>query len=169
MRFWPKIHPIRVKSVFELKLAQKINITSSVGCCVILGFFIRLIKRIVSNTKIDLSTGSSQESQVRTEITMNTLVTTLHILLIITYTILNFLEEILYPKIGDKKSFTRIETTYFFVTGILDIFVSYMIWFMLDDNSETTLMLKDELSQNYHPIVDVIDLVATNHHSLDCS
>jgi hypothetical protein len=95
-----------------------------------MGLFVRLIKQIVSQIKINVSSGP--ETMVESEITLNTLVTSLHIVLIITYTVLNFLEEIYYPKMSIS-TVKRVVETYYFVTGGLDIFVAYIIWFMLDD------------------------------------
>jgi hypothetical protein len=95
-----------------------------------MGLFVRLIKQIVSQIKINVSSGP--ETMVEAEITLNTLVTSLHIVLIITYTVLNFLEEIYYPKMSIS-TVKRVVETYYFVTGGLDIFVAYIIWFMLDD------------------------------------
>ena len=95
-----------------------------------MGLFVRLIKQIVSQIKINVSSGP--ETMVESEITLNTLVTSLHIVLIITYTVLNFLEEIYYPKMS-VSTVKRVVETYYFVTGGLDIFVAYIIWFMLDD------------------------------------
>ena len=95
-----------------------------------MGLFVRLIKQIVSQIKINVSSGP--ETMVESEITLNTLVTSLHIVLIITYTVLNFLEEIYYPKMSIS-TVKRVLETYYFVTGGLDIFVSYIIWFMLDE------------------------------------
>jgi hypothetical protein len=75
-----------------------INTATNIICCVVMGLFLRLIRQIVSQISVKVSSGSV--TTVSAEITLNTLVTSLHIGLIITYTILNFLEEILYPQMS---------------------------------------------------------------------
>ena len=52
-------------------------------------------------------------------------------------------------------------TCFYFATGAIDIFVSYIIWFSLDEDLDIPIMLKDEQSQKYYRIMDVIDQSAT--------
>lgn len=57
----------------------------------------RLVKRIVSRTTVQ-TTGSS-ENILTSEVGVNTIVTSLHITLIIAFTILTCCEELIYPQI----------------------------------------------------------------------
>ena len=45
--------------------------------------------------------------------------------------------------------------------GALDIFVSYITWFILSHDQETTVMLKDGSSNKFYLAIDVIDTEAS--------
>ena len=72
-----------------------LNTATSVICCVIMILFMQLVRQIVSQTA--KSTADSRDNVLTSEVELNTIVTSLHITLIIALTILTFCEELIYP------------------------------------------------------------------------
>ena len=120
-----------------------LNTATCIVCCIVMILFLRLVKRIVSRTTVH--TSDSRENILTSEVGVNTIVTSLHITLIIAFTILTFCEELIYPKI-QLRAQIRVSTAFYFITGAVDIFVSYIIWFMLDEGQSSPLMIIDESS-----------------------
>jgi hypothetical protein len=79
---------------------------------------------------------------VATGLKINTVVTSLHIILLAGLMIIIFLDEVVYEILPSSDE-TNVTLTYYFFIGALDIFVSYITWFILSDDQETTVMLKD--------------------------
>ncbi len=77
-----------------------------------------------------------------TGLKINTVVTSLHIILLAGLMIIIFLDEVVYEILPSSDE-TNVTLTYYFFIGALDIFVSYITWFILSDDQETTVMLKD--------------------------
>jgi hypothetical protein len=70
---------------------------------------------------------------VATELKINTVVTIMHITLLGGLLIIVFLEEILFNQLS-RSAKINLTFTYYFLIGALDIFVSYIIWFILSDD-----------------------------------
>lgn len=77
-----------------------------------------------------------------TELKINTVVTSLHITLLGGLMIIVFLEEVIFEQLSPSAQI-NVTFTYYFVIGALDIFVSYITWFILSYDQQTTVMLKD--------------------------
>ncbi len=74
-----------------------LNTATCIGCCIIMTLFMRLVKGIVDKTTVH--TIGSDENILTSEVGVNTIVTSLHITLIVAFTILSFCEELIYPQI----------------------------------------------------------------------
>ena len=120
-----------------------LNTATCIVCCIVMILFLRLVKRIVGRTTVH--TADSRENILTSEVGVNTIVTSLHITLIIAFTILTCCEELIYPNIQPRAQI-RVSTAFYFITGAVDIFVSYIIWFMLDESHNSPLMIIDESS-----------------------
>lgn len=59
--------------------------------------------------------------------------------------------------------FWRVNTYVYFISGLLDIFVSYMVWFIISEESPT--LIRDESNHISYPVLDVIR-VRTKDESL---
>ncbi len=57
----------------------------------------------------------------------------MHITLLGGLMIIAFLEEVIFTKLSPSAQ-TNVTFTYYFVIGALDIFVSYITWFILSDD-----------------------------------
>jgi len=126
----------------------------------------RVVRQIAKKTAFGIS--DRHENNLTSVVGVNTIVTSLHIILIIGFTILTFGEELIYPQLGPSTA-QRVSIVFYFATGALDIFVSYIIWFMLDETNMQTLMLLDEQSNQLYPMIDVIDTVASSGRPLSGS
>ena len=113
---------------------------------------------MVFATKVDVSSKSS--NRVATGLKINTVVTSLHIILLAGLMIIVFLEEVIYEKLSLSAQ-KNVTFTFYFVIGALDIFVSYITWFILSHDQETTVMLKDGSSNKFYLAIDVIDTEAS--------
>jgi hypothetical protein len=72
-----------------------LNAITNIACCVIMGLFINLIKRITIQIRLD---GPINKNNILTrKVTINSLVTGLHMTFIIVYTVVIFVDEITYP------------------------------------------------------------------------
>ena len=67
------------------------------------------------------------------ELKINTAVTIMHITLLGGLLIIVFLEEIVFNQLS-RSAQINVTFTYYFVIGALDIFVSYITWFILSDD-----------------------------------
>ncbi len=65
-----------------------------------MALFMRVVKRVASKAGFDLS--DRRQSHIATEVGVNTIVTGLHITLIIAFTILTCGEELIYPQLGTQ-------------------------------------------------------------------
>ena len=99
---------------------------------------------------------SKSSNKVATGLKINTVVTSLHIILLTGLVIIVFLEEVVYEILSPFTQ-TNVTFTYYFGIGALDIFVSYITWFILSDDQEKTVMPKDGSSNKFYLAVDVID------------
>lgn len=63
---------------------------------------------------------------------MNVFVTSLHIMMILAYTIITILNDNVYAGTFANSLF-KVATSFVFFSGLLDMFVAYMVWFVLDD------------------------------------
>jgi hypothetical protein len=61
---------------------------------------------------------------------MNIMVTAMHITMIVAYTIISILNDNVYAGTFGNSLF-RVATSFVFFSGLLDIFVAYMVWFVL--------------------------------------
>ena len=133
-------HYYRIKDSMFFVLGGLI-LTTNLICCYIMASFIRMVKRIASRAQASKQYG--KESILEDQIQVNSSVIILHIIMISAYTVACSLEIIIYP-LFEAKAQDRVFTCFYFATGAIDIFVSYIIWFSLDEDLDIPIMLKDE-------------------------
>ena len=85
---------------------------------------------------------------------MNVLVTVMHILLVLAYTIISILNDNVYAGTFANSLF-RVATSFVFFSGLLDIFLAYMAWFILEIDKAPTL-LTDERFDISFPVLDIV-------------
>lgn len=105
------------------------TITNLISCAV-LALTIRFVSNLTKEPEYVRST--FQNGDFHQGIRVNLLVTSVHITLIAFYTIVSFLVDNLSPKFT-LDAFYRLNTAFYFVSGLLDIFVAYMMWFLMDE------------------------------------
>jgi len=87
---------------------------------------------------------------------INKLVTVAHIVLIGLYTLFNFLADN-FAGVMKTDTFYRVNTCYYFTSGLIDIFVAYMMWFVLDEENNTQpIFIRDENSNSTYLVLDII-------------
>ena len=89
------------------------------------------------------------------KVRMNVFVTTLHIILILSYTGLSFVYNN-FGFLNTIKEIDRMITAINFFSGLIDIFVAYMMWFIIDDTSGPTFM-RDDTSKITYPVLDILN------------
>ena len=72
---------------------------------------------------------------------MNVLVTVMHISMVLAYTIISILNDNVYAGTFADSLF-RVATSFVFFSGLLDIFVAYMVWFVLEDEKAPILVIR---------------------------
>jgi hypothetical protein len=93
---------------------------------------------------------------------MNLIVTLSHIAIIVAYTLVLFINDNFFFKLP-QNTYWRVNTYVYFISGLLDIFVSYMVWFIISEESPT--LIRDESNHISYPVLDVIR-VRTKDESL---
>jgi hypothetical protein len=83
---------------------------------------------------------------------MNTMVTLVHIVFIVTYTLISFLADNVYI-LNSHDSSLRIASTWYFLAAFLDIFVAYMMFFLLDEGSGSPDIIRDETRKVSYPVI----------------
>ena len=83
---------------------------------------------------------------------MNNFVTLSHIIFIITYTLISFLADNVYI-LNQRDSSLRISSTWYCLAAILDIFVAYMMFFILDQGSGSPDIIRDEARKVSYPVI----------------
>lgn len=116
-------------------------------------FIVRFAYKITKKAKIPLSF-SNQDGAFK-QLKLNMLVTTLHVLLILAYTVLCFFSFVV---VVSAKSQYRLYTSVTMLGGILDLFLACMIWFILDEEYQPDLVVDEERKISYH----VLDVVLRN-------
>jgi len=86
---------------------------------------------------------------------MNTFVTAVHIILIVTYTLISFLADNVFVLKQETTSF-RISSLWYCLAAVLDIFVAYMMFFVFDEFSNTPDIIRDENRKISYPVLQVI-------------
>ncbi len=85
---------------------------------------------------------------------MNVLVTMMHISMVVAYTIISILNDNVYAGTFADSLF-RVATSFVFFSGLIDIFVAYMVWFVLEANDAPILVTDARFHKSY-PILDVV-------------
>ena len=85
---------------------------------------------------------------------MNVLVTVMHISMVLAYTIISILNDNVYAGTFADSLF-RVATSFVFFSGLLDIFVAYMVWFVLEAD-KAPILVTDERFHISYPVLDVV-------------
>jgi ABC-type xylose transport system permease subunit len=117
--------------VTVLKNAQRDwNIIVNAISCVLLILILNYVRKVKSNANIT-SSDSTQNYVEAKQVRVNTLVTVAHIAAIAGYLVIYTL--VLMLKINKYSTKQRLGTSIYFFTGLLDLFLSFMLWFILYD------------------------------------
>ena len=84
---------------------------------------------------------------------MNLLVTLAHIALLLAFTITSMLNDVFTLRTYNAEY--RSKTAFVFISGVLDIFVACMMWFIVDEDGRPDFIVDERTSISY-PIEDVI-------------
>lgn len=96
---------------------------------------------------------------------MNTFVTLLHIVLVVSYTVISFLADDIFISEVKNRSL-QIATIWYFLAATLDIFVAGMMFFIFDDTTDTPDIIRDEERKLSYPVLDVIRQPADSLYSV---
>ncbi len=88
------------------------------------------------------------------KVRMNVFVTTLHIILILSYTILSFIYNN-FGFLNTIRDIDRMVTAINFFSGLIDIFVAYMMWFIVDETAGPTF-IRDDTTKISYPVLDIL-------------
>jgi hypothetical protein len=90
---------------------------------------------------------------------MHTVVTSMHVVLILVFTVLSVLDFNVYSN-GASVAAYRVSSAWFFFGGIQDIFLAFMMFFILDDEVN---IIRDERNKTAYAVLDVINIEASPH------
>jgi len=116
------------------------TITNLVSC-VILALVIRFVRRITSQP-IQYAV-SLQSEELQAKVGLNTAVTATHIVIITAYTAVLFVGDN-FESVFSPDTIFRLRTCLIILSVVLDIFIAYMMWFMMDEDSNTPSVVRDE-------------------------
>ncbi len=94
-----------------------------------------------------------QAGDLKNEVKLNIMVTMSHISIILTYAMLSFLIDDFPYQSTDTIS--KLSVAYYFFTGVLVIFMAFMVWLILD-KEQTPILIRDENIHISYPVLDVI-------------
>jgi hypothetical protein len=100
---------------------------------------------------------------------MNTLVTSVHVILILAYTVLSVLTDnvgLFNGQSGYTVSFYTCATAWTFCGALMDIFLAYMMFFILDGETHIDI-LRDENNLITYAVLDVIKSDGQNDASFE--
>ena len=143
----------QVKSYRLNETIGYLALTCNLISCILLILVLRLVKK--ASDKVAFSF-----KEVQKKLRTNRVVTVSHILLITVYSVLTVLYFNEPPGGGISRiSLTRVATAWTFFGGLTDIFITCMIWFLLDDNSYPTVFRHGNY---YYAVTNVIKESAYN-------
>ncbi len=82
------------------------------------------------------------------------MVTSFHIIIILGYTLIIILFDNVFK--GDSDTSVNMYTSWVFFSGLLDIFVAYMMFFTFIEKEDAPDFVTDESHQITYPVIDVI-------------
>lgn len=121
--------------------------------CAVLGLVIQYVCKLTKQPIEQLSHFEAANS-VNEKLKLNFLVTSSHIVLVTAYTILIFFSDN-FDNLRQSK-LNRINTSSVFFTGLIDLFMSYMMWFMTDSRQEVPTIVRDEKRSISYTVLNVI-------------
>ena len=127
------------------------TITNLIACTIML-FVIKHVRNITRQFR-GTNLPERMTSEVKEECRMNNFVTLSHIIFIITYTLISFLADNSVYIINQQDSTLRIASTWYCMAAILDIFVAYMMFFILDEGSGSPDIIRDEARKVSYPVI----------------
>ena len=81
-------------------------------------------------------------------------VTIIHIVLITVFTIIEFLNDNFYNSLTEVQ-YRRVGCAFYISSGVLDLFVSMIMWFVIDEKS-SPMFFKDERVDMVYPILNIL-------------
>jgi hypothetical protein len=125
-------------------------LVANIISCLILVLVLRLVYKITSK----VVTG---RDGVRIKTKINTLVTVSHICVTLVYTF----TQILVSVEKNEVQALRMNTALYFFAGLADIFLSLMLWFILDDAKEAIVYIDGDR------VYSIEEIIASNHSSIN--
>ena len=104
---------------------------TNAASCVILALVIRFVKKLTSQP-IQLAV-SLQNDELQAKIGLNLAVTGTHIVIISAYTVILFVGDN-FESVFSETTVYKLRTGLLLISGILDIYIAYMMWFMAEDD-----------------------------------
>ena len=118
--------------------------------CIILVLILRLVRKL-TNRVTSGSGGATAKNKI------NTLITGSHIIVIlictITQTIISFTKE--------NVKLLRMSTAFFIITGLADLFLSLMLWLILDDTKVPDVFVDG------NRVYTVTEIIMSSHSSIN--
>ncbi len=121
---------------------------------------IKHVKRITKQP-IDRNSTLTGSDTLSQKVQMNFIVTASHIVLILTYTIVMFLADNFVSL--QQNAVDRLNTSVFFFSGLLDLFMAYMMWFMTDGEQEVPIIVRDEERKLSYSVIEVVKGMQIQH------
>lgn len=116
---------------------------------------VRSVYRLIDSFKVF----AGNESEFQKNIKINVMMTSIHIVLILIYTVLDFLTNNIFRGVDVNN---KINPAWVCFSGLLDIILSYMIFFIFDEKSDETSDLVNDLRFRIsYQVYDVIDINET--------
>ncbi len=84
----------------------------------------------------------------------------MHVILILVYTVLSFLAYNVYSPFKPSVTRDRISTAWYFFGGLQDIFIAFMMFFILDDGVN---IVRDEKTKVDYVVLNVINESASEY------
>jgi hypothetical protein len=116
--------------------------------------FVRKLTQPAGTAFEAIKTEAAQEQRQ-----MHTLVTSIHVTLILLYTVLSVIAFNVYSA-SESVAAYRFSTAWFFFGGIQDMFLAFLMFFIL--NGEVDI-IRDESTKINYAVLDVINMDASQH------
>ena len=124
-----------------MKLSHTIGyltLLCNLSSCIIISLTLRLIYKSIRSVNFGRDT-LHEKQRFDSAITMS------HIILILAYTFVCIL-HFNFPDMGLYITYLRTGTAWTFISGACDLFLTCMIWFVLDDEQTPSIMIHGEIS-----------------------
>jgi hypothetical protein len=92
---------------------------------------------------------------MQSRVKLNLFAISCHIVLVLSYAVISFYNENVFSLANNLKRENRVETAYWFFSGLIDICLSLVVWVITDDETNPNF-IKDDRVQISYPVLDVL-------------